>query len=473
MLVMKFGGTSVGDVTRFDSVSQIIQDAKGKDEQVVVVVSAMSGVTSSLVKAARAAAEGDEVTQRRIGEELLTLHREACEALTAHEGERRDTCWFIEDRLRDVERFCRSLTVLRELTVRAQDAISSVGEKLSVHILAAHLRTQGTRAQAVDATELIVTDDNFGAANPLMKETREKVRQSILPLLEQGIVPTITGYIGATAEGVPTTLGRGGSDYTAAIIGVCLDADEVWIWTDVDGILTADPNIVKQARPLKELSYVEAAELAYFGADVLHPKTIKPLEERGIPLRIVNSFNPTDPGTLIIKKPQRTPRNVQAIISTKGLSLIGVAGNGDAWTPEVAARALSRLAREGVDVLMFTQSFSERQLNLLVRQGDMDHGLKALRREFQGELERRAIAKLDIQHPVATISVVGGPGEDGMSIVPKTFAALGKHRTKVISIAQASSEYNVSFVVTEDEVDNTVRLIHEELGLGNSSASQM
>jgi aspartate kinase len=438
MLVMKFGGTSVGDATRFASVSRIIQDAtdKHEQEQVAVVVSAMSRVTNSLVKAARAAAEGDEATYRRIGEELLAHHRDTCEALIAHEGERRDACWFIEDRLRDVERFLRSLTVLRELTVRGQDAVSSTGEKLSAYILAAHLRTQGTRAQAVDATELIVTDDNFGAANPLMKETRARVRESILPLLEQGIVPVITGYIGATAEGVTTTLGRGGSDHTAAIVGACLDAEEVWIWTDVDGIL------------------------------------IKPLEERGIPLRIVNSFNPTDPGTLIIKKPQRTPRSVQAIISTKGLSLIGVAGDGDAWTPEVAARALSRLAREGVDVLMFTQSFSERQLNLLVRQGDMDHGLKALRREFQGELERGAIAQLDIQYPVATISVVGGPGEDGLSIVPKTFAALGKHRTKVISIAQASSEYNVSFVVTEDQVDSTVCLIHEELGLSNSSATQ-
>jgi aspartokinase/homoserine dehydrogenase 1 len=474
MLVMKFGGTSVGDARRFASVSRIIQDTKAKDERVAVVVSAMSGVTTSLVKAARAAAEGDEATYRRIiGEELLAHHRDACEALIAHEGERRDASWFIEDRLRDVERFCRSLTVLRELTVRGQDAISSIGEKLSAHILAAHLRTQGTRAQAVDATELIVTDDNFGAANPLMKETQERVRESLQPLLEQGIVPILTGYVGATAEGVTTTLGRGGSDYTAAIVGACLDAEEVWIWTDVDGILTADPNIVSEARPLQELSYVEAAELAYFGADVLHPKTIKPLEERGIPLRIVNSFNPTDPGTLIIKKPQRTPRSVQAIISTKGLSLIGVAGNGDAWTPEIAARALSRLAREGVDVLMFTQSFSERQLNLLVRQGDMDHGLKALQREFQGELERGAIAQLDIQYPMATISVVGGPGEDGLSIVPKTFAALGKHRTKVISIAQASSEYNVSFVVAEDQVDSTVRLIHEELGLGHSSAPQM
>jgi aspartate kinase len=473
MLVMKFGGTSVGDAMRFASVSRIIQDARGKDERVVVVVSAMSGVTNNLVKAARAAAEGDEATYRHIAENLLAHHRDTCEALIAHEGERRDACWFIEDRLRDLERFCRSLTVLRELTVRGQDAVSSIGEKLSAHILAAHLRTQGTRAQAVDATELIVTDDNFGAANPSMKETRERVRESLSPFLEQGIVPVLTGYIGATAEGVTTTLGRGGSDCTAAIVGACLDAEEVWIWTDVDGILTADPNIVREACPLRELSYVEAAELAYFGADVLHPKTIKPLEERGIPLRIVNSFNPADPGTLIIKKPQRTPRSVQAIISTKRLSLIGVAGDGDGWTPEVAARALSRLAREGVDVLMFTQSFSERQLNLLVRQEDMDHGLKALRREFQGELERGAIAKLDIQYPVATISVVGGPGEDGLSIVPKTFAALGKHRTKVISIAQASSEYNVSFVVTEDQVASTVCLIHEELGLGNSSASQM
>jgi len=470
MLVMKFGGTSVGDATRFASVAQIIREAKSRDEQVVVVVSAMSGVTNSLIRAARAAAEGDEATCRRIGEELLTLHRDTCEALIAHAGERRDVCWFIEDRLRDVERFCRSLTVLRELTVRGQDAVSSIGEKLSAHILAAHLREQGTRAQAVDATEIIVTDDHFGAANPLMIETRERVRGKLLPLLEQGVVPILTGYIGATAEGVTTTLGRGGSDYTAAIVGACLDADEVWIWTDVDGILTADPNIVSQARPLRELSYVEAAELACFGAEVLHPKTIKPLEERGIPLRIVNSFNPTDPGTLIVKKPQRTPRHVQAIISTKGLSLIGVAGNGDAWTPEVAARALSRLAREGVDVLMFTQSFSERQLNLLVRQGDMEHGLKALQREFQGELERGVIARLGVQYPVATISVVGGPGEDGLGIVPKTFAALGKHQTKVISIAQASLEYNVSFVVTEDQVDSTVRLIHEELGLGNFNA---
>jgi aspartate kinase len=473
MLVMKFGGTSVGDAIRFASVSRIIQDVRVKDERMVVVVSAMSGVTNSLIKAARAAAEGNEATYRRIGEKLLAHHRDPCGALIAHEGERRDACWFIEDRLRDLEHFCRSLSVLRELTVRGQDAVSSIGEKLSAYILAALLRTQGTRAQAIDATDLIVTDDNFGAAHPLMKETRERVRENILPLLEQGIVPVITGYIGATAEGVITTLGRGGSDYTAAILGASLDAEEVWIWTDVDGILTADPNIVSEARPLRNLSYVEAAELAYFGADVLHPKTIKPLEERGIPLRIVNSFNPTDPGTLITKKPQRSLRSVQAIISTKGLSLIGVAGDGDAWTPEVAARALSRLAREGVDVLMFTQSFSERQLNLLVRQGDMDHGLKALRREFQGELEGGAIAQLDIQYPVATISVVGGPGEDGLSIVPKTFTALGKHRTKVISIAQASSEYNVSFVVTEDQVNSTVRFIHEELGLGNSSAHEM
>jgi len=308
-----------------------------------------------------------------------------------------------------------------------------------------------------------VTDDHFGGANPLLAETTARLEEEVRPLVESGLVPILTGYIGATAQAVPTTLGRGGGDYSAAIIGACLGADEVWIWSDVDGILTADPNVVPEARTLGELSYVEAAELAYFGAEVLHPKTIKPLEERSIPLRIRNTFNPCHPGTLIVKEPAAGRSPPRAIISTQGLSLLSVRSSGDAWTPQVAARVLHCLGRAGIEVLMFTQSFSERNLTLLVRQGELHAGVRLLRHEFADELARGLIAPLQVRQEVATVSVVGGPSKDGQGIVPQTFAALGRQGTPVITIAQASSEYNVSFVVPEDEMAATVQALHREL----------
>lgn len=462
MLVMKFGGTSVGDAQRFAAVADIV---RGSGEQTVVVVSAMSGVTDSLIQGARAAAEGQNDAYRAIRTNLLARHLEVVDTLLADSSERLRVAGFIEDRLHDFERLCRSIAVLGELTARGSDAVASIGEELSAQMLAATLRTRGSRAQAVSATDLIVTDDNFGAANPLMEATTARIRQRLIPLLERGVMPVVTGYIAATAEGVTTTLGRGGSDYSAAIVGACLDADEVWIWTDVDGILTADPKIVPEARTLTELSYDEAAALAYFGADVLHPKTIKPVVEKGIPLRIVNSFNPAHPGTLIVKEPRPDRQTVPAIISTTGLSLISVAGKGDAWTPQIAARALQRLAEGGVDVLMFSQSFSERSLNLVIRQPDQEHCLRLLRREFEDELALRRLSHLRVQEEVGTVSVVGAPGRDGASIVPQVFAALGKQGTRVISVAQAASEYNVSFVVPADEVEDTVRSVHRELGL--------
>jgi len=296
------------------------------------------------------------------------------------------------------------------------------------------------------------------------------VQKRLLPLLERGIIPVVTGYVGATADGVTTTFGRGTSDYTATILGACVLADEVWIWTDVDGILTADPKIVPQARVLSELSYVEAAELAYFGAYVLHPKTIKPVAEKSIPLRIVNSFNPTHPGTLIVEKPSAARRDMAAIISTKGLSLVVVAGGGGNWTPQVAARALQRLADAGVEVLMFSQSFSERNLNLVVQREDQEHCLRVLGRELESDLRVGTIARLSVQEQVATVSVVGAPGKDEPIVVPKAFAALGKQGTRVILVAQAASEYNVTFVVPESDVDNVVRFIHRELALGENGS---
>jgi aspartate kinase len=469
MIVHKFGGTSVGDAQRFASVADIVIEHHNKTDgaaagETVVVVSAMSGVTNRLIAGARAAAEGKDAVYREIKAGLLSRHLDVVETLLNHSPERLEVGGLVEDRLHELERLYRSIAVLGELTVRGRDVVASFGEQLSVSILAAVLRERGVRAQAVSATQLIVTDDSYGAAKPLMDQTRQRLQERVKPLVERGAIPVIAGYIGATEQGVTTTLERGGSDYSAAIVGAGLDADEVWIWSDVDGILTADPNIVPQARTLTELSYTEAADLAYFGADVLHPKTIRPVTESGIPLRIVNSFNPTHPGTLIVETPSPDREPLPAIISTTGLSLIAVGSRDDTWALQMAVRALQRLSEARLDVLMFSQSFSEHSLNLVVREQDQTHCLKVLAREFENG-KPGSVFDLGTKERVATISVVGVPGWNETGIVSHAFSALGKHSTRVIAVAQAATEYSVSFCIPEDQVVDTVRFLHRELGL--------
>jgi len=473
MIVHKFGGTSVGNAQRFSEVADIVMEQHSRASdcgdrsrpcEIVVVLSAMSGTTNQLVAGARAAAEGQDSVYRAIKAELLSRHLDVVETLLNHSSERLEVGGLVEDRLHELERLYRSIAVLGELTARGCDVVASFGEQLSVSILAAALRERGVRAQAISAAKLIVTDGDFGKAKPLTGPTRQRLQQRIVPLVERGVIPVITGYIGATEEGVTTTLGRGGSDFSAAILGAGLDADEVWIWSDVDGILTADPNIVPQARTLTELSYTEAADLAYFGADVLHPKTIRPVTESGIPLRIVNSFNPTHPGTLIVETPSPDRERLPAIISTTGLSMIAIGGLDEAWTLQMAARALQRLSQAGLDVLMFSQSFSEHSLNLIVREQDQAHCIKILCHEFEGDLQGE-VCSLGTKEKVATISVVGVPGWNEMGIVSHAFSALGKHSTRVIAVAQAATEYSVSFCIPEEQVADTVRFLHHELGL--------
>jgi aspartate kinase len=469
MIVHKFGGTSVGDAGRFANVADIViaqyeRSDLADPQALIVVVSAMGGVTGQLVAGARAAAEGRDTVYREIKAELLSRHLAVVEALLARSPERWEVGGLVEDRLHQLERLYRSIAVLGELTVRGEDAVASFGEQISAHILAAVLRQRGARAQAVSATQLIVTDDDFGKATPRMAPTRRHLEARLVPLVERGVIPVVTGYIAATEQGVPTTLGRGGSDYSAALIGAGLDADQVWIWSDVDGILTADPNLVPQARTLAELSYAEAAELAYYGADVLHPKTIRPVIESGIPLRILNSFNPTHPGTLIVEQPGQDREVLPAIISTRGLSLIGVGSRDDTWTLHLAARALQRLSEEGLDVLMFSQSFSEHNLNLVVRQRDQAHCLRILCHEFEG-VRAGVPCRLGVEEEVATVSVVGMPGWGDVGIVSHAFSALGQHGTRVIAVAQAATERSVSFCIPEDQVAETVRFLHRDLGL--------
>jgi len=480
MIVMKFGGTSVGDGKTIKHAAGLVHNVLQEGIQVVVVASAMSGVTDILLEAATSAAQGDDETFRRARWSLSDRHRQAIAEAINDVETRLTLTEQVEGLLTDFENLCRSIYVLGELTARGSDAVSSLGERLLVPILAAALRERGARAEAVEATELILTNGQHGAAEPLMEETRKATRARLLPLLADGVTPVVTGFIGATREGVITTLGRGGSDYSAAILGACLDAEEVWIWTDVDGVMTADPRVVPDARTLPEISYTEAAELSYFGAKVLHPKTILPAVEQGIPLRILNTFNPPSSfppagegeerggGTLIVAEARPSDLTVKGITAIPGLSLITVEGRGMIGVPGIAARVFSAVAQEGISVLMISQSSSEQNICFVIRQEATERALRALEEAFELELARRNVDRIWAQEGVAIVAAVGAGMKGTPGIAAKVFGALGKHGINVISIAQGSSEYNISFVVDEKDMEDAVRHIHAEFGLGEA-----
>lgn len=296
--VMKFGGTSVGDADPLYRAAQLLAEAQ-RENPVVAVVSAMSGVTNALIEAATQAASGDWSAGTRLSDWLQCKHSRVVHALVADESRRRELQAEIKLLSASAGRACDRLAEEERICARTFDLICSTGERLTARLLAAALGERGTLSLAVDASTLIVTDDKHGAAEPDVAATRARTRLQLLPLVAAGVIPVVTGFIGATADGAVTTLGRGGSDYSATLLGAALDAAEVVIWTDVDGVMTDDPRLVPEAETIPELTYAAATALAEAGAKVLHPKTLRPVAARGIPVRVRNSFAPARLGTLI------------------------------------------------------------------------------------------------------------------------------------------------------------------------------
>ena len=459
MLVLKFGGTSVGDAKAIAQVAQIIKDTKENDPNIVVVTSAMSGVTNILINAASAAADGDEQPYRDARSDLLLKHQIVAGQLLEDGVERATYGRMIDERLRSFERLCHSIQVLGELTVRGMDVVSGLGERMAAPLLAAVLRATGVDAEWVDAAEIIVTDDTFGGAAPLLEQTCARSNTRLRSLLEQGKVPIVTGFVGATENGVATTLGRGGSDYSAAILASCLDANELQIWTDVDGVLTTDPRIVPEARTLSQLSYAEAAELAYFGAKVLHPKSILPAVKAAVPIRIANTFNPEGPTTLVL---QDTGENgsVKAISVIKQLSLINVEGKGMIGVPGIAARTFKAVAEAGANGLMISQSSSEQSICFSVPEADALRVMTTLEQELELELARHYIDRIRAMHNIVIIAIVGAGMRGTPGIAGRIFNALGEARLNVIALAQGSSEVNISLIVDGQDADEAVHRIH-------------
>ena len=463
--VMKFGGTSVGDAARIRSAAKIAAEA-AKERSVVVVVSAMSGVTNTLIAAAGKAAAGDEAAAEALAKALQTKHHETIGELIANIEKRRELLAEIDSLIERAANYCRGCALLGELSPRALDVIAGTGERLTARITAAVLRELGYRGVAFDASDLIVTDDVHGGARPLAVPTRTKTQAALLPLLEADGIPVVTGYIAATSKGIPTTLGRGGSDYSATILGAALDASEVIIWTDVNGVLTADPRMVPDAVTLDEVSYTEAGELAFFGAKVLHPMTLRPVIESAIPVWIRNSFQPQQAGTKITHTVRPAPQGVKAVTATRDVAMISVAGPGIIGVPDIASRIFGATASVRANIVMISQSSSQDSICFVVQAGDAARTEKALRDALYEDVHLHDLEHVKVNRNVAIVAAVGENMAGTPGIAGSVFSTLGKESINIIAIAQGSSEYNISFLVDSAGMEKAVKALHQAFGLG-------
>jgi aspartate kinase len=359
---------------------------------------------------------------------------------------------------------------VHELTPRLLDAISGTGEMLAAPVVAGAIAARGRASSAVETTDVVVTTDQFGGAEPLMDQTRARMSARIRPMIERGESPVLTGFIGATADGVPTTLGRGGSDYSASIVGAALDAGEIWIWTDVDGVLSANPSEVPDARTLAEISYSEASELAYYGAKVLHYKTILPAFQKRIPVRILNSFNPGHPGTRVSVEGDASVPGVKAVTSIRGVSLIAISGTGMQGIPGIVAKAFDVVAEQQSNVLMISQASSENNMCFVISAADAPRVVRALRTALEFELARGHIEEIASQS-AAVVAAIGDRMRGTPGIAATVFGALGAQRINVIAISQGSSERNISLVVAEADAAPAVRALHQAFRLDRAAVA--
>ena len=465
-LVMKFGGTSVGSVDALINATQIIRDAKKDWARVVVVTSAMSGVTNLLLDSAASASHGKVDSLPQAESTLREKHFAAADALIKDEKLRDQTKAEINALILSLVDLCKAIAVLGEASPRAMDAVASLGERMSLRLLAAVVNDAEIKAKAIEASEFIVTNAHFQNAHPDFKVTTEKTRGKLNPLMDEGIIPITTGFIGATPDGIITTLGRGGSDYSAAIIGSVLPADDVWIWTDVDGVMTTDPRIVKDAKTLSEISYSEIAELAYYGAKVLHPKTIRPVVDAGIGLRICNTFNPSHPGTRLKANAKSNGKPVdgqvvKAVTAIRKQRLVTIEGRGMLGVPGVAARAFGAVASTGTSVPLITQASSEQSICFAVPSEVAESVTSALQQTFAYEIDEEDIDRVWSTDDVSIVTVVGAGMRHTPGVAGKVFSQLGNNGVNVLAIAQGSSEVSISLVVDSADTENAVKTLHE------------
>jgi aspartokinase/homoserine dehydrogenase 1 len=461
--ILKFGGSSLAKPERVERVCGIVAGAAGEG-RIAVVVSAFGGVTDSLLATTGAAARREDSWIPRI-DGLERRHRVAVEAL-ASESDRAALESFVTEAFGSVRDLLQGVYLLREASARTLDSVASVGERLSAAIVAAALRRAGTDAEACDARKLILTGAEFGGAHVREPETHALVRAHFaVPRPLQ----VVTGFIASTENDETTTLGRGGSDYTASILGAALGAEAIELWTDVDGVLSADPRLVPDAVPTARLSYDELMELSHFGAKVVHPPSVHPARRHRIPLWIKNTFRPEAPGTLVADGPPAADGHaVRGVASIGRVTLLRLEGDGMVGVPGIAMRLFGALARQNVNVIMISQASSEHSICFAVRPEDATRAAKSVAEEFATERRAGLVDELVVEEDQSVVAAVGSGMRERCGVAASLFGVLGRHGVNVRAIAQGSSELNISLVVDARNESRAVNAIHDAFFVGGS-----
>ncbi len=457
MQVLKFGGTSVANAENIKKVSSIIQNA-AKHEKVIAVVSALGGITDALLQTARQAAEGNEgykelltaAEQRHLDvvKELIPVVRQSS-ALSQ-----------VKKQFNEIDDICNGIFLLGELTERTTDKILSYGELISSQIISASLKANGVENSWKDSRELIATDSSYTHATVDFKLTNERVKEFVSK--DKNDVFILPGFIAADANGITTTLGRGGSDYTAAIVASAVEARGLEIWTDVSGMMTADPRLVSNAKAITEISYQEAMELSHFGAKVLYPPTVQPVLAANIPVWIKNTFAADDMGTLIKKQSSKNGNDIRGISSMSKIALISLEGSGMVGIPGFSKRLFEALATAGINVILITQSSSEHSICVGIEDLNSSKAKQVIDKAFAAEIKAGSIDPLTVETDLSIVALVGDNMKNHPGISGKMFGALGRNGVNVRAIAQGSSERNISAVIATGDVKKAINVLHEE-----------
>jgi aspartate kinase len=463
-IVMKFGGTSIATGENIRRVATLVANGAKQGNGVIVVVSALDGTTDELCEAAEHAQKENEAYIRKFTQKLFERHFAVAAKAIENKRIQKEIEQSIKKTIDELEKVLTGISYVGELTPKSRDYVLSFGERLSAPIVCGCLRDLKLESQWFTGKEAgIVTDSDFGEARPLLNVTTHQLKQRIGPLLEKQIIPVVTGYIAATQDGVVTTLGRGGSDFTATLIGAALNVNEVWIWTDVDGMMTADPKIIPSAKLLSVLSYQEAAEMAIFGAKAMHPRALEPLMRENIPARIRNVFNPENSGTLIANTQTAEQTDVvKAIAIIKDVAMINISGAGMVGAPGSYAKIFEVLGKKCINIMMISTAVSEANISLIIRRNLLGRALSTLEIALLGT---GFISEVTAEDDVCVIAAMGANMKGTLGVASRIFTAMAQKGINIRMIAQGSSELNISFVVKEKDGEAAVRAIHNEFKL--------
>lgn len=461
-LILKYGGTSISSAKDIQNVAKHIQSLS-KQNQLVIVCSAISNTTDDLIEISQLIKNENKKKAEQLAKKIANRHQELAKHTIKKPQIRKKLLQTLNEYFVELVALIDGMVLLGEVTPRSMDYLFSFGERLSIKLISAAINDLGKESISLTGKEVgIVTDSNFGESKPLMDTTRLRISKTLDSLFSEKIIPVIGGFAGADQHGHVTTFGRGGSDYSATIIGSCIKADEIWLMSDVDGLMTADPKIVKNAKLLKEVSYIEAIEMAMFGAKQIHPRTFEPLLSKKIPMKIRSSFNVKNEGTLVTSSPSPSSKNtVKCVSNISNNGLIDIRGGSMVGTPGTAATIFTTLANASINVMMISQNPSESSITIVVKNTDLDKAVSTLEMELLGKI----IKKLEVTTNMAIIALIGSGMRGTVGVASKVFGAMEKNKVNVSMITQGSSELNLAFVVKNSDANTAVKALHNEFAL--------